>query len=49
MFGLNGRIVRVNLTDGKSSIEKFSESIARKYIGGKGLAINLLYRDLKPE
>lgn len=48
MYGLNGRILRVNLTDKKSSIDVISEKDARKFIGGKGLAINLLYRELKP-
>ena len=48
MYGLNGRILRVNLTDGRTSVETFSEEEARKYIGGKGLAINLLWRELKP-
>ena len=48
MYGLNGRILRVNLTDKKSSTDVVSEKDARKFIGGKGFAINLLYRELKP-
>jgi aldehyde:ferredoxin oxidoreductase len=48
MYGLNGRILRVNLTTGKSTVEVFSENYARKFIGGKGLAIDLLYKELEP-
>jgi len=48
MYGLNGRILRVNLKNGRSSTETYSEDEARRFIGGKGLAINLLWRELKP-
>ena len=48
MYGLSGRIMRINLTNGKSTVETFSESYARKFIGGKGLAIDLLYKELEP-
>jgi len=48
MCGFMGRILRVNLTDGKSSTEVLSEGDARMFLGGRGLAIKLLYRELKP-
>ena len=48
MYGFMGRILRVNLTDGKSSTEALSEGDARMFLGGRGLAIKLLYRELKP-
>lgn len=48
MYGFMGRILRVNLTDGKISTETLSESDLRKFLGGRGLAINLLYREIKP-
>jgi len=48
MYGFMGRILRVNLTDGKTSSEVLSESDARKFLGGRGLAIKLLYEELKP-
>lgn len=48
MYGLNGRILRIDLTYKKSSIDTFSENYAKKYVGGKGFAIDLLYRELKP-
>ena len=47
MYGYNGRILRVNLTDDKSSVEILSENDARKFLGGRGFAINLLYAELK--
>jgi len=47
MYGLKGQILRVNLTDDKSSVETLSENDARKFLGGRGLAINLLYTELK--
>jgi aldehyde:ferredoxin oxidoreductase len=48
MFGFMGRVLRVNLTNGKSSIDVLSQADMRKFLGGKGLAINLLYNELKP-
>jgi aldehyde:ferredoxin oxidoreductase len=38
----------VNLTDGSTKIDTFSEEYAKKFIGGKGLAIDLLYKELAP-
>ena len=48
MYGLNGRILRVNITDGSTKIYSYSEDYAKKFIGGKGLAIDLLYKELAP-
>jgi aldehyde:ferredoxin oxidoreductase len=48
MFGFMGRILRVNLTDGKFSIESLHEDDLRSFLGGRGLAIRLLYRELAP-
>jgi aldehyde:ferredoxin oxidoreductase len=45
---MHGKILRVNLTNGKINSEKFSEKDARIFIGGKGLAIDLLYKELEP-
>jgi aldehyde:ferredoxin oxidoreductase len=49
MYGLYGKILRINLTDGKIKTEKLPESDAKFFVGGKGLAINLLYRELEPK
>ena len=38
-----GKILRVNLTTGTISAEPINEEIARKYIGGKGYAVKILY------
>ena len=38
-----GKILWVNLTTGTISTEPISEEVARKYIGGKGYAVKILY------
>ncbi len=48
MFGYTGRILRVDLTQGKSSIQSFDEAFARKFLGGNGFAAKILYDGLKP-
>ncbi|MBP1714983.1 MAG: Aldehyde ferredoxin oxidoreductase, partial [Deltaproteobacteria bacterium] len=48
MFGYTGRILHVDLTQGKSSIQTFDEAFARKYLGGNGFAAKILYDGLKP-
>lgn len=45
--GYTGKILRVNLTKGKTSIEALNEEIARKFVGGKGLGAKILYDSLK--
>ena len=42
-----GKILRVNLTAGSLKVEPTSEEIARKYLGGKGYSVFLLYKYLK--
>ena len=37
MYGLLGKILRVDLTNGIIKEEPVSESVAKKYIGGRGL------------
>jgi len=46
MYGFMGKILRVNLTDGKTSVELLCEDDLRKFLGGRGLAVRLLYREL---
>jgi len=41
LFGYAGRILRVDLTTGKTGIEKLDEETAKKYIGGIGLGMKL--------
>ena len=39
--GYNGKILRVNLTSGVISFDQIDEKIARKYIGGTGIAAKI--------
>jgi aldehyde:ferredoxin oxidoreductase len=48
MFAYAGKILRVNLTNGKVSTEPLSEEMAKSYIGGIGLGIRLLMDNSKP-
>ena len=41
MLGYAGRILRVDLTTGKTRLEKTNEETAKKYIGGIGLGMKL--------
>jgi aldehyde:ferredoxin oxidoreductase len=45
--GYMGKILRANLTTNSLKVESTSEEIARKYLGGKGYAVYLLYKYLK--
>ena len=46
MFGLWGKIVRVNLAESKVTAEDISEDKAKKYLGGSGLATRYLYDEV---
>lgn len=48
MLGYMGKILRVNLTDKKITEDSIDPKIARKFIGGRGLGINILFNELKP-
>ncbi len=41
MLGYAGKILRVNLSTGKITVEKLDEETAKKYIGGIGLGMKL--------
>jgi aldehyde:ferredoxin oxidoreductase len=49
MNGWHGRILRVDLTTGAIREETFSEQVATKFFGGRGLAIKLLLEDMDPK
>ncbi len=49
MLGLNGKIARINLSDKKISTEKLNEDIIKKYLGGLGIAMRILYDEVPPE
>jgi aldehyde:ferredoxin oxidoreductase len=49
MHGYLGRILRVDLSRGKISVEALNEDYARRYIGGSGLAARYLYDVLEAD
>ena len=48
MLGYAGRILRIDLTSGKTSVEPLNEEYAKKYIGGIGLGMRLWLDNSKP-
>ncbi len=46
--GYNGKILRVNLTTGTTSVESLDELTLRRFIGGAGLVTYYLAKELKP-
>ncbi len=46
MKGWNGKILRVDLKKRKTKVEPYSEETAKKFIGGRGLAVKLLWDEL---
>lgn len=49
MFGWRGKILRVNLTKGMVQEEELDPQVAKDYIGGRGLGIWLLNKELDPQ
>ena len=49
MYGWIGEILRVDLTSGKVSIEELDENFAKKFVGGRGLGVKILYDELEPK
>lgn len=41
MYGYVGKVLRINLTTASVTVESLDESMARKYIGGRGLATKM--------
>ncbi|MCW4026765.1 MAG: aldehyde ferredoxin oxidoreductase family protein, partial [Candidatus Bathyarchaeota archaeon] len=48
MFGYARRILRIDLSTGKTRINTLTEEVAKKYIGGIGLGMHLLLENSKP-
>ena len=46
--GWNGRILRVNLSSGEIRFQDYGVDFARKFMGGRGLAIKILWDELIP-
>ena len=45
--GYNGKVLRVDLTNGKATTEQIDDSFCRKYLGGTGFIAYYLLRELK--
>ena len=49
MYGWMGRILRVNLSEEKISVEPLKEELAKKFLGGNGLAAKILWDEVGRE
>jgi aldehyde:ferredoxin oxidoreductase len=49
MYGWHGKILRVDLTNQKTSIEEIDPQVAKDYIGGRGWAIRYLTDEVDPQ
>jgi aldehyde:ferredoxin oxidoreductase len=47
MKGYAGKLLRVNLSNGKVSKEEISDSMKRDFLGGRGFAVKLLWDEVK--
>lgn len=48
MTGWTGKILRVNLTEGKVTVEPLQMEWAKDFVGGRGLAARYLYEEMDP-
>jgi len=48
LFGYAGRILRIDLSTGKTRVNTLAEEVAKKYIGGIGLGMHLLVENSNP-
>jgi aldehyde:ferredoxin oxidoreductase len=48
MKGWNGRLLRVDLTKSKTKVQEYGEDLAKRFVGGRGFAVKLLWDELKP-
>lgn len=48
MYGWHLKILRVNLTTRKVTIEDVDPKVARDYLGGRGWAIHYMYKEMDP-
>ncbi len=49
MYGWHGKLLRVDLTDQKTSVEEIDPQVSKDYIGGRGVAIRYLYDEVDPQ
>jgi len=48
MRSYTGKLLRINLSQGKSQIEDVPETLMKSFLGGRGIAAKYLYDELKP-
>ncbi|HEY54735.1 MAG TPA: aldehyde ferredoxin oxidoreductase family protein [Dehalococcoidia bacterium] len=48
MRSYTGKLIRINLSQGKSQIEDVPEALMKSFLGGRGMAAKYLYDELKP-
>lgn len=48
MKGWTGNILRINLSSKTAKKETYSEEFAKKWVGGRGFAVKILWDELKP-
>ena len=48
MFGWNGRILRIDLTQGTSWVEDMPAYLMNYYIGGRGMGVRILFDEIDP-
>ncbi|MFH1489429.1 MAG: aldehyde ferredoxin oxidoreductase family protein [Pseudomonadota bacterium] len=49
MNGWMGKILRVNLSEGAVAVEDLDPGLAKKFLGGRGLASKMLYDEIDPK
>jgi len=47
--GFQGKILRVNLTNGKIIVEDLNEDWAKKFVGGRGYGTKIMYEEVDPK
>lgn len=46
LYGWNGKILRVDLSKNKSTVQTYDSNFATKYLGGRGFAVKILWDEL---
>ncbi|WP_250672789.1 aldehyde ferredoxin oxidoreductase family protein [Paraclostridium ghonii] len=49
MFGYNGKVLRINLTNQKVDVEDLDLDLAQKYIGARGLGVKVYMDEVNPK
>ncbi|MFZ5974158.1 MAG: aldehyde ferredoxin oxidoreductase family protein [Bacillota bacterium] len=48
MYGYQGKILRINLSTGTYGVEDLDEALAKKFVGGRGLATKIFSDEVSP-